>query len=127
MNSFWTEHFGNIYAFLCVAWLTYILKYRLSLVNLKILKLKFILLWGVEVSDLVTFFLAVLIHARSKSICGLNLPDANTTDSKKTWVGVCFVLIFFFLKRVKEKTLKIEFLSSRGYDYYNGQYFYLCL
>lgn len=29
------EHFGNIYAFLCVAWLTYILKYRLSLVNLK--------------------------------------------------------------------------------------------
>lgn len=48
----------------------------------KISKLKIILSRGVEVSDLVTFFLAVL-HMQDKSICGLNLQGANTTDSKK--------------------------------------------
>lgn len=31
-----------------------------------------------------------VIHARHKSICGLNLQDRNTTDSKKPKLG--FVL-----------------------------------
>lgn len=56
-------------AFLCVAWLAYILKYRLSS-KFKILKLKIILFWGVEVSDLVVFSLAVLLSKTGAFVVG---------------------------------------------------------
>lgn len=86
------EHVRNI---LWVAWLTYILKYKLSLENLKSRSYK-------PSFQNVSHSLAVLpssgVYGGCKSICGLNLQDANTKDFKKTKLVVCF------LKWVKHKT-----------------------
>lgn len=90
------EHFGNIYAFLCVAWLTYILKYRLSLVN-KILKLKknhpFMRCGSQWLGGVLS---SSVTHARRESICGLNLQNAKYHRLQKnlSWGLFCFDLVF---------------------------------